>query len=135
MHQDPAMEIHRNQILWADKLVFIYPIWWGRPPAMLLGYIDRLFTANFAYKYTGKIMPKGLLKDKSVVCISTMKGPTGYPLLTLNNAHKVLMKRGLFSFVGIKKVKFFEFGQVESNKNRNERNLNKVYNYFKTIRV
>jgi NAD(P)H dehydrogenase (quinone) len=114
MYRDPHLEKYREQLTWADKIVFVYPIWWGRPPAMLLGYIDQLFAANFAYRDKKGLLPEGLLKGKSVVCISTMKGPTKYPLLWLNNAHKVLMKRALFGFVGIKKVKFFEFGNMES---------------------
>ena len=31
MHRDPQLEKYRNQITWADKIVFVYPIWWGRP--------------------------------------------------------------------------------------------------------
>lgn len=133
MHKDPSLEQYRNQITWADKIVFIYPIWWGRPPAMLLGYIDKLFAANFAYKDKDGLFPEGLLKGKSVVCISTMKGPTFYPLYWLNNAHKILMKRALFSFVGIKKVKFFEFGNMESDKGNQMKKFSKVYHYFKKI--
>ena len=41
MHIDPKLGKYREQTREADKLVFVYPIWWGRPPAMLLGYIDR----------------------------------------------------------------------------------------------
>ncbi|SOC08357.1 NAD(P)H dehydrogenase (quinone) [Ureibacillus xyleni] len=133
MHIDPNTEKYRNQLTWADKIVFVYPIWWGRPPAMLLGYIDQLFASNFAYKDKKGLLPEGLLKGKSVVCVSTMKGPTHYPLLWLNNAHKVLMKKALFNFVGIKKVKFFEFGNMESAKGKQEKKLEKVYNYFKQL--
>lgn len=133
MHIDPDLEKYREQITWADKIVFIYPIWWGRPPAMLMGYIDRLFASNFAYKDKRGLFPEGLLKGKSVICISTMKGPTFYPLLWLNNAHKLLMKRALFSFVGIKRVKFFEFGNMESSKGRQVKKLEKIYHYFKRL--
>lgn len=133
MYRDPTLEKYRNQITWADKIVFVYPIWWGRPPAMLMGYIDQLFAANFAYRDKKGLLPDGLLKGKSVVCISTMKGPAKYPLLWLNNAHKVLMKKALFNFVGIKKVKFFEFGNMESPKGRQTKKLEKVYQYFKKV--
>ncbi|OKL36901.1 NAD(P)H-dependent oxidoreductase [Domibacillus mangrovi] len=133
MHQDPHFEKYRKQITWADKIVFVYPIWWGRPPAMLMGYIDQLFAANFAYRDNKGLLPEGLLKGKSVVCVSTMKGPTNYPLLWLNNAHKILMKRALFHFVGIKKVKFFEFGNMESPKGKQIKKLEKVYRYFKKV--
>jgi NAD(P)H dehydrogenase (quinone) len=100
---------------------------------MLMGYIDQLFASNFAYKDTQELFPKGLLAGKSVVCVSTMKGPTHYPLLWLNNAHKILMKRALFNFVGIKKVKFFEFGNMESQMGNQLKKLEKVYNYFKKL--
>lgn len=133
MYRDPSFEKYRNQITWADKIVFVYPIWWGRPPAMLMGYIDQLFAANFAYRDKKGLLPEGLLKGKSVVCVSTMKGPAKYPLLWLNNAHKVLMRKALFNFVGIKRVKFFEFGNMESPKGRQTKKLEKIYQYFKKV--
>ncbi|MES1042446.1 NAD(P)H-dependent oxidoreductase [Peribacillus simplex] len=133
MHRDPKLEKYRNQMTRADKIVFVYPIWWGRPPAMLMGYIDQLFSANFAYRDKKGLLPEGLLKGKSVVCVSTMKGPANYPLLWLNDAHKILMKRALFNFVGIKKVKFFEFGNMESPKGKQTQKLEKVYRYFRKV--
>ncbi|NBI29278.1 NAD(P)H-dependent oxidoreductase [Chengkuizengella marina] len=134
MHLDPNLKKYREQIVWADQIVFVYPIWWGRPPAMLLGYIDQLFAANFAYK-DGGFIPQGLLKGKSAVCVSTMKGPANYPLIFLNNTHKVLMKKALLNFVGIKKVKFFEFGNMESPNGKQAVKLNKVYRYFRKVHV
>ncbi|MET3547843.1 NAD(P)H dehydrogenase (quinone) [Paenibacillus favisporus] len=133
MHKDPALEKYREMLLWADKIVLVYPIWWGRPPAMLLGFIDQMFASGFAYRDKGGLLPEGLLKGRSVVCISTMKGPALYPLLWLNNAHKVLMRKALFRFVGIKRVKFFEFGNMESPKGRHEAKLDRVYRYFRTV--
>ncbi|MCM3634886.1 MULTISPECIES: NAD(P)H-dependent oxidoreductase [Paenibacillus] len=133
MHKDPRLEKYRQQLLWAEKIILIYPIWWGRPPAMLLGYIDQMFASNFAYKDDGKLLPEGLLKGKSVVCISSMKGPTLYPLFWLNNAHKVLMKKALFQYVGIRRVKFFEFGGMEKKNGKQEKQLRRVYQYFKTL--
>jgi len=133
MHIDPELAEYRNQLIWADKIAFVYPIWWGRPPAMLMGYIDQMFSSGFAYKETGGLMPEGLLKGKSVICISSMKGPAFYPLLWLYNAHKTLMRKALFSYVGIKKVKFFEFGSMESPQGKHEAKLGKINRYFKTV--
>ncbi|WP_123042493.1 NAD(P)H-dependent oxidoreductase [Cohnella candidum] len=133
MHADPALAKYREQLIWADKIVFIYPIWWGRPPAMLLGYIDQMFASGFAYRDNGRLLPEGLLKGKSVVCISTMKGPALYPMYWLYNAHKTLMRKALFNFVGIKKVKFFEFGSMESPRGRHQEKLHKIYRFFKTV--
>lgn len=133
MHIDPQLEKYRNQLLWADQIVFIYPIWWGRPPAMLFGYFDRMFASNFAYREREGKLPEGLLKGKSVVCISTMKGPPLYPLFFLNNAHKVLMRRALFRYVGIRKVRFFEFGRMEKPQGKQSQKLDRIYHYFKGV--
>jgi NAD(P)H dehydrogenase (quinone) len=133
MHSDPALAKYREQLTWADQIVLVYPIWWGRPPAMLMGYIDQMFASGFAYKDKGGLLPEGLLKGKSVVCVSSMKGPAHYPLLWLNNSHKALMRKALFNYVGIRKVKFFEFGSMESPRGKHEKKLQQVYRYFKTV--
>lgn len=131
MHKNPVFAKYREQLLWADKVVFIYPIWWGRPPAMLLGYFDQVFSAHFAYKNTGKYTAKGLLKGKSVICISTMKGPRMYPFFLLHNVHKNLMKKAVFQFVGMKKVKFFEFGNMEAS--GQAKKLERIYRCFRKM--
>jgi len=133
MHAVPELAKHREQILRADKLIFVYPIWWGRPPAMLLGYIDRMFASGFAYRDNGRLLPEGLLKGKTAVCISSMKGPAGYPLFWLYNAHKTLMRKALLKYVGFGKVKFFEFGSMESPRGRHKEKLEKVYRYFRAM--
>ena len=133
MHIDPRLAKYREQLLRADKIVLVYPIWWGRPPAMLLGYIDQMFASGFAYRDKKGLLPEGLLKGRSVVCVSTMKGPALYPLFWLHNAHKVLMRRALFRFVGIKRVKFFEFGSMESPKGKHAAKLERIYRYFRHV--
>lgn len=135
MHTDPALAVYREQLSWADQIVLVYPIWWGRPPAMLMGYIDQMFASGFAYRDKGGLLPEGLLKGKSVVCVSVMKGPTHYPLLWLGNAHKILMRKALFNFVGIRKVKFFEFGSMESPRGKHSRKLQRIYRYFQTVKA
>ncbi|WP_055665467.1 NAD(P)H oxidoreductase [Desnuesiella massiliensis] len=42
---EDEMERIRN----VDSIVFIFPIWWHSIPAMLKGYIDRVFNYGFAY--------------------------------------------------------------------------------------
>jgi NAD(P)H dehydrogenase (quinone) len=133
MYREPELAEYREQLLWADQIVLVYPIWWGRPPAMLMGYIDRMFASGFAYRDKGGLLPEGMLKGKSVVCVSSMKGPTHYPLLWLGNSHKILMRKALFNFVGIRKVKFFEFGNMESKKGKQSQKLEQIYRYFKTV--
>ena len=53
---DVAMKDYRDLIIWADQLIFIFPIWWSGMPAILKGFIERVFAASFAYENT----PRGL---------------------------------------------------------------------------
>ncbi|WP_322923355.1 NAD(P)H-dependent oxidoreductase [Paenibacillus campi] len=137
MHRDPELELYRERVRWADQLVFIYPIWWGRPPAMLLGFFDRMMASGFAYRHRKPydLLPEGLLQGKSVVCISTMKGPSGYLQLWLGNAHRILMRRALFNYIGIRKVKFWEFGGMEQAHGKQRQKLERVYRYFRDLRL
>lgn len=106
---------YRDMIAWANHLIFIYPIWWGRSPAILLGFIDKVFTAGFAYKTAPQaLIPQGLLKDKRATIITTQNGPVGITRLLYGDTHRILMKRQVLSFCGIKNVRFFEIGKSEA---------------------
>lgn len=47
---DVAMKDYRDLITWADQLIFIFPTWWSGMPAILKGFIERIFVAGFAYE-------------------------------------------------------------------------------------
>ena len=62
---DLAAEVRREQELvsWADHLIFIFPVWWYDRPALLKGWIDRVFSFGFAYTVENG-RGKGLLTGK-----------------------------------------------------------------------
>lgn len=41
----------QQKISWAEHLVWVHPVWWGGLPALLKGFIDRVFLPGFAFKY------------------------------------------------------------------------------------
>ncbi len=55
----------------ADIISIIYPLWWASFPAILKGYIDRVFSFGFAYQ-AGKNGIEGLLGGRSVVLHTSM---------------------------------------------------------------
>ncbi len=71
---EPDLQRAADDVLWADHLVFVYPIWHGHVPAILKGFCDRLFLPNFAFTYGGG----GLLKGKTAHLIVTSGGPKIY---------------------------------------------------------
>ncbi len=56
-------------ILWAELLVLVYPIWWGGVPALLKGFFDRVFLPGFAFKYRqGKAFPTNSCAAEPPTC-------------------------------------------------------------------
>lgn len=47
--QPEAVRPLQADVTWADLLLLLYPIRWGGTPAMVKGYIDRVFAMGFAY--------------------------------------------------------------------------------------
>ena len=45
----PDILVEQNYISWAEHSTVIYPLWWNAFPAVLKGYIDRIFTNGFAF--------------------------------------------------------------------------------------
>lgn len=67
---DPVAERMKDDMRWADEMVFIHPVWWGQPPAIMKNWIDTMFVPGFAYKYVeGK--PKKLLTAKTAKVFAT----------------------------------------------------------------
>ncbi|HSQ47760.1 MAG TPA: NAD(P)H-dependent oxidoreductase [Lutibacter sp.] len=113
---EPDLLKIQQDILQADHLVFVYPNWWATFPALLKGFIDRIFLPNFAFKYheKGPLWDK-LLKGKTARLIVTMDTPKWYYWLMNRNAGHHAMKIGVLEFCGIKPVKISVFAPVKSS--------------------
>ncbi|CKG62736.1 oxidoreductase [Streptococcus pneumoniae] len=106
---------YRTLVEEADTLLFIYPIWWWGMPAILKGFIDRIFVAGFAYKYEGA-PPKGLLQGKKAWVINTLDSPLWYVALLYRSVDWIIMKRGVLRFCGIRDIKRSVFQSVKTSK-------------------
>jgi NAD(P)H dehydrogenase (quinone) len=64
-----------EEIRQADGIIVIHPNWWGQPPAILKGWIDRVIRPGVAYEFlegdSGEGVPKGLLKAVAAVVFNT----------------------------------------------------------------
>lgn len=73
---EPDLTHARDLVKWADHLVFVFPTWWGTMPALLKGFIDRVFVSHFAFlEIKGGTGYEPLLKGKSAQLITTMDTP------------------------------------------------------------
>jgi NAD(P)H dehydrogenase (quinone) len=102
----------QEHIKWADVITFVYPVWWTSFPAMLKGYVDRVFSYGFAYEYVDGV-PNGLLKGKKGLLIGTTGSPSElYATNGMHNSMKQTTDQGIFNFSGIEEVKHTFFGAV-----------------------
>lgn len=111
---EPAEDVRREQesVLWAQGLAFIYPIWWFGPPAILKGWIDRVFTRKFAFDFGAEGM-KGLLTHEQALILNTLGGDEAS--YHRQDWHELLarpMTEGILSVCGVRQVTHQAFYEV-----------------------
>lgn len=89
----------------ADRLVFVFPIYWWSVPGLLKGWFDRVLTLNWAYKVAedGRIV--GNLRDVPVHLIATAgTDASGFDKHGYSTAMQTQIVEGVFGFCGLKNV-------------------------------
>ena len=83
----------------------IHPNWWGQPPAILKGWVDRVFRHGLAYRFgendKGEGVPVGLLKAKAAVVINTANTPEDREKEVFGDPLVNLWRTCVFDFCGI----------------------------------
>jgi putative NADPH-quinone reductase/1,4-dihydroxy-2-naphthoate octaprenyltransferase len=102
----------KENIVWADGIVFVTPLWWANIPAMLKGYFDRIFTEHFAFQYNQAAMPVGLLKNKKAILIGTCDTPSLLARFSKTTLGFKSIIRGVLKLSGIKNSRLILFGSV-----------------------
>ena len=75
------VKAEQKKLLWADAVIFQFPLWWFSMPAILKGWVDRVFAYGFGYgvgehsdKKWGDRYGEGTLKGKRALLIVTAGG-------------------------------------------------------------
>ncbi|RLJ33724.1 NAD(P)H dehydrogenase (quinone) [Chryseobacterium sp. 7] len=107
------VKTEQEHISWAEQITFIYPIWWTGLPAMMKGYIDRVFSYGFAYRYDQGIQ-KGLLKGKKTVIINTHgKSHEEYEKTGMDKALTLTSDNGIFIYSGLEIIRHLFFDKAD----------------------
>lgn len=107
------VKLEQDYISWAEQITFIYPIWWTGLPAIMKGYIDRVFSYGFAYRYDQGIQ-KGLLKGKKAVIINTHgKSQEEYERTGMDKALTLTSDHGIFFYSGLEVIQHFFFDKAD----------------------
>lgn len=96
---------HCREIAAVDGIVIIHPDWWGMPPAILKGWIDRVLRPGVAYRFaetdSGEGAPKGLLAARAALVFNTSNTPAAREHTVFGDPLDRLWKNCIFSFCGV----------------------------------
>ena len=101
----PEVHAEMDKLRGCDALVFQFPLWWFGLPAILKGWVDRVFAMGVAYGQ-GRIYEEGVFRGKRALLSLTTGGPAesyieeggqygGLPTLLYPVNH------GVFEFTGM----------------------------------
>jgi NAD(P)H dehydrogenase (quinone) len=107
------VQTEQDFITWADRIIFIYPIWWTGMPAIMKGYIDRVFSYGFAYRYDHGVQ-KGLLTGKKTIIINSHgKSNAEYEAMGMDKALALTSDTGIFTYSGLEIQQHFYFDKAD----------------------
>ena len=127
---EPDLKKAQENIVWCNKWVIVYPIWWGAVPALLKGFFDRTLYSGFAYKYHEKdpLWDK-LLKGRSGKIITTCDAPKYWIRWMYGNSDLKSVKRATMQFCGISPVKVTRISRMKYlNEAQRQRWISKIIN-------
>jgi putative NADPH-quinone reductase len=103
---DAAIERHCDEISRAEGIIVVHPNWWGQPPAILKGWIDRVLRPGVAYEFRegdcGDGIPVGLLRAKTALVFNTSDTPRERELEVFGDPLETLWGSCIFDLCGVR---------------------------------
>jgi NAD(P)H dehydrogenase (quinone) len=101
----PDIETHCREMAEASGIIVVHPNWWGQPPAIMKGWIDRVIRPGRAYRFEegdkGEGVPVGLLTGKSAMIFNTANTPSEREMEVFGDPLETLWKDAVFGLCGI----------------------------------
>ena len=112
---DEQVANYQQRMLVADRIVFIFPIWWELMPAATKGFIDKVYAKDILYRQSkdGVKMQTNLKANTEVIAITTMGTPELLYKLVFKKPIAKALGLGLCRKTGIKKFRWIPFSGVD----------------------
>ncbi|HPQ67440.1 MAG TPA: NAD(P)H-dependent oxidoreductase [bacterium] len=118
----PEVERHCAELAEADGIVIVHPNWWGQPPAVLKGWVDRVVRPGVAYEFLegdgGEGVPRGLLRARAAVVFNTSDTAPERELRAFGDPLETIWKNCIFGLCGVEVVHRRVFGIVVASSPR-----------------
>ncbi len=113
---EPDLQKAIDLIKKADHLVWFFPMWWHGSPALLKGFIDRVFLPGVMFKFQkGKAFPDKLLRGKSARIVLTADTPRWYDILFMRSPAVNQFKKGTLQFCGVNPVRLTYISPIKNS--------------------
>ena len=90
----------------ADGIVIVHPNWWGQPPAILKGWVDRVIRPGVAYRFAegdgGEGVPMGLLRARAAVVLNTSNTEPVREQTAFGDPLDAIWRRCIFELCGVR---------------------------------
>lgn len=70
----PELKAEMDKLVWADLVILQFPLWWFSLPAILKGWVDRVFAMGFSYDVSRRY-ETGIFRGKRAMLAMTTGGP------------------------------------------------------------
>ncbi len=111
-----AIETHCAEAASAEGFVIVHPNWWGQPPAIMKGWIDRVFRPGVAYEFQegdgGEGIPQSLLRADTAIVFNTSNTPEEREMNVFGDPLETLWKNCIFGLCGVKNFHRRMFGVI-----------------------
>lgn len=102
----PIVRSYQSRIHAADGLAFLFPIWWFGPPAMMKGFVDRVFTQSFAFRFAEGNRVVGLLHHRRALVINTAgASEAAYEAFGFHKPHHKVFCEWTLKMCGVREVR------------------------------
>ena len=98
---DPIVKQHCDEVTAADAYVIVHPNWWAQPPAVLKGWLDRVFRQGVVYEFGPEGAVIGHLAGKQAVVFTTSNTPRDVEMKLFGDPLDNLWKACTFEFCGV----------------------------------
>ncbi|MFH1921353.1 MAG: NAD(P)H-dependent oxidoreductase [Planctomycetota bacterium] len=110
--RSPIVRKHCEELTAADGYVVVHPNWWAMPPAILKGWIDRVFCQGVAYEFGEAGAVRTHLKGKKAVVFTTSNTPRDVEMKLFGDPLENLWKNCIFGFVGVEDFHRLNFESI-----------------------
>lgn len=99
--EDPVLTRYQREVSEADALVVVHPNWWGKPPAMISGWLDRVLVPGVAYRLSAPgSLPTSLLRIRQVVVVNTTETSAAREAADLGDPLQDMWTRCVAGYLG-----------------------------------